>query len=544
MARLNRLTRQVSTALVLLCSTLMILLGGVALWGQWQSMNTQVETLRTQLYADFDVSAKREVETAISLLRAISAEQRSGKMTIDEAKIKAANLLRELRYDGSNYFWADTVDGLNIVLPGNPKEGAQRLDSVDSNGFHNVRAFIEKAKAGGGYTDYWWPRKGSEGNFPKRSYSALFEPFGWVVGTGNYVDDIENTLNERKRSLIQNVHERATHFALLILLGIAIAIVVGFKVGRSIGAPIEAAIDALKKQSTRALDRAAQAANSSRDLKDSSLRQLSAIQQTSSSMEEMRAMIEKTLQNSKDSSDLAKSSTDAAQNGKSTSTQISHAMDEMSQGNTEILKEFDASNQRISEITQLIAEIGQKTKVINDIVFQTKLLSFNASVEAARAGEHGKGFAVVAEEVGNLAHTSGRQAQEINGLLESSSHKIESILTETQTQMNGLLDSSKHRLKNASDIANQSLHVFDKIAHDADRVRDRVEQISHAMSEQSQGANEITSAIQELNELSHRNGSLSTELSQAAEDSSSQAHELEKLCDRLSALVWGNRTAA
>ena len=79
------------------------------------------------------------------------------------------------------------------------------------------------------------------------------------------------------------------------------------------------------------------------------------------------------------------------------------------------------------EILGYIKSIEEKTKVINDIVFQTKLLSFNASVEAARAGEQGKGFAVVAEEVGNLATMSGTSAEEISKLLESSISHIESI---------------------------------------------------------------------------------------------------------------------
>lgn len=544
MPRLNRLTRQVSTALVLLCSTLMLLLGGVALWQQWQSMDRQVALLRTQLYADFDLSAKREVETAITLLQAVYDDHKSGKFTFEEAKVRAASLLRKLRYDGSNYFWADTTEGLNIVLPGNPKEGEQRLDSTDSRGFHNVRSFIEKAKSGGGYTDYWWGRKGAEGTFPKRSYSQLSEPFGWVVGTGNYVDDIENTLKERKQDLTHRVQERATYFALLIFLGVAVAVIVGLKTGRSIAMPIEDAIAALRKESTKALDRSSHAATSSRDLKDANHRQLSAIQETSASMEQMRAMIEKTLQNAIESNEAAKSSNSAAQGGKETSSQIAHAMNEISESNTEIMHEFDASHKRISEIIQMIGEIGQKTKVINDIVFQTKLLSFNASVEAARAGEHGKGFAVVAEEVGNLAQTSGKAAQEINGLLESSTQKVASIQNETRSQMTQLLESGKLRLERASETATQSLQVFDKIAQDAQKVQEQVSHITQAVGEQSSGANQITSAIQELNDISHRNGTLSTEMSQAAEDSSLQAHELEKLCDRLSALVWGNRTAA
>jgi methyl-accepting chemotaxis protein len=78
------------------------------------------------------------------------------------------------------------------------------------------------------------------------------------------------------------------------------------------------------------------------------------------------------------------------------------------------MNQINYSNEQMSEIVKVIQEIETKTKVINDIVFQTKLLSFNASVEAARAGEQGKGFAVVAEEVGNLAQMSGNAAKEIS----------------------------------------------------------------------------------------------------------------------------------
>lgn len=97
-----------------------------------------------------------------------------------------------------------------------------------------------------------------------------------------------------------------------------------------------------------------------------------------------------------------------------------HSITEISESNDRIMSQVADGNRKISEIVQVISEIGNKTKVINDIVFQTKLLSFNASVEAARAGEHGKGFAVVAEEVGNLAQMSGNAAKEISDMLNGS----------------------------------------------------------------------------------------------------------------------------
>jgi methyl-accepting chemotaxis protein len=99
---------------------------------------------------------------------------------------------------------------------------------------------------------------------------------------------------------------------------------------------------------------------------------------------------------------------------------------------------MNKSNDEISSIVKVIAEIGDKTKVINDIVFQTKLLSFNASVEAARAGEQGKGFAVVAEEVGNLATMSGKAAEEISSMLGDSMGKVELIVMACPMALCGL----------------------------------------------------------------------------------------------------------
>jgi methyl-accepting chemotaxis protein len=96
------------------------------------------------------------------------------------------------------------------------------------------------------------------------------------------------------------------------------------------------------------------------------------------------------------------------------------------------------TNENMADIVKSIAEIKTKTNVINDIVFQTKLLSFNASVEAARAGEHGKGFAVVAEEVGALAAMSGNASKEIAQLLDGSLSRVTVLADETKQRADGI----------------------------------------------------------------------------------------------------------
>ena len=130
---------------------------------------------------------KSEVETAISMLQAIYTKHQRGEMSLDQAKKLGADLLRELRYGSDGYFWADTIKGVNVVLYGRKDvEGRNRIEDKDPKGRYYVKEFLAKAKKGGGYVEYSFPKKGETKPMAKRSYVLPFEPFGWVVGTGYY----------------------------------------------------------------------------------------------------------------------------------------------------------------------------------------------------------------------------------------------------------------------------------------------------------------------------------------------------------------------
>ena len=134
-----------------------------------------------------DVLIKSEVETAVSMLQAIFAKHTQGEMTLEQAKKLGADLLRELKYGTDGYFWADTLEGVNVVLYGRKDvEGRNRLEDTDQKGTFYVKEFIAKAKTGGGYVDYLFTKKGQTAQQQKRSYVLLFEQFGWVVGSGYY----------------------------------------------------------------------------------------------------------------------------------------------------------------------------------------------------------------------------------------------------------------------------------------------------------------------------------------------------------------------
>ncbi len=134
-----------------------------------------------------DLLIKSEVETAISMLQAIFTKHQQGEMTLAQAKKLGAELLRKLRYGNEGYFWADTTEGVNVVLYGRKDvEGKNRLEDKDQQGTFYIKEFLAKGKAGGGYVEYWFSKKGQTTPQPKRSYVLQFKPFGWVVGSGYY----------------------------------------------------------------------------------------------------------------------------------------------------------------------------------------------------------------------------------------------------------------------------------------------------------------------------------------------------------------------
>lgn len=176
-------------------------------------------------------------------------------------------------------------------------------------------------------------------------------------------------------------------------------------------------------------------------------------------------MMNRSLQNTEQSLQRSQDSRTVATEGKITIELMIKAINMIDEPNKEIMTRMTDSNHEIQKIVSMIKEISEKTQLINDIVFQTKLLSFNASVAAARAGEHGKGFSVVAEEVGNLAEMSGEAAKEIEILLKNSVSQVENIVDTTQS--NSIV--AKQSSESAYSLLTQSKHL-DSAVHKLDKI--------------------------------------------------------------------------
>lgn len=326
----------------------------------------------------------------------------------------------------------------------------------------------------------------------------------------------------------------------LVVVGSIAAMVLVYVLAASIVGPLGAAMVKLKHETGTARQSAGSVSSAAHELAQSATEQAAALQETAASVEEMSAMIQKNADNAKKSVKSADESSQVASKGKDAVNDMINAIRAINQSNSDIMKQIEESNNRITEITKVIAEIGNKTKVINDIVFQTKLLSFNASVEAARAGEHGKGFAVVAEEVGNLAQMSGNAAKEIASMLEGSIQKVDTIVNETKTSVEKLVADARAKVQIGTKIAEESGKVLDEVVAKVTAVNQMVSEITTATQEQAQGVQEITKAMGQLDEVTHRNSSVSQEIAKNAEGLSLQSENLDEVVKALEGVVHGS----
>jgi methyl-accepting chemotaxis protein len=245
-------------------------------------------------------------------------------------------------------------------------------------------------------------------------------------------------------------------------------------------------------------------------LSETTTLQAAAIQQTSSSMEEMGAMLQNT-------SEQVQQSESETKVGERKSDEAKHIMNSLV-GNMTMLEE---ASQNLAGVVSAIVEIQQKTKVINDIVFETKLLSFNASIEAARAGSHGRGFAVVAEEVGKLAVMSGKAADEINKLLAAS-------LTRVQDSVS----SAQDNIRTGNSIVLQCERSFLDLGRSMRSISENVATISKASVEQGR-------AVQESNRYMREMESNTSENAESAKQLSGFSNQLDNECAALGSALGG-----
>lgn len=427
---------------------------------------------------------KAQVDNVISLCQSIYNRYEKGEYTLDEAEKLAADQIRDLRYGNNGYFWVDTYDGTNVVLFGNDTEGTNRMDAVDTNGFAYMQAIISAGRQeNGGFTDYVFPREGETEPSPKRAYSKAFEPFGWVLGTGNYTDDIdEDVLGVKNEFSSYESNSRMAIIGIAVVMEVILILVLTL-ITVSIVKPLKKSLthideiaqgdfskefeqdllkrkddfgqlaDSLEKMRSEMKELIGEVKSEALEITgmvqeiDTSIRALDdQIENVSATTEELAAGMEETAASSEEINAMSHEIESAAKSIAERSQDGANEADEIRERAVKIKKDTDENDRRTRSIHEEINEsltkaledikvvdqINVLAKSIMDITGQTNLLALNASIEAARAGEAGKGFAVVADEIRVLAEQSKAAVAHIQEVTGNVTAAVENLANDAE----------------------------------------------------------------------------------------------------------------
>ncbi|WP_414697038.1 methyl-accepting chemotaxis protein [Oligoflexus sp.] len=212
-------------------------------------------------------------------------------------------------------------------------------------------------------------------------------------------------------------------------------------------------------------------------------------------------------------------------------------MSEINQSNQDIMAQVRDDQTRLTEIVSLIREIASKTRVINEIAFQTKLLSFNAAVEAARAGEQGKGFAVVAEEVGNLAQVSGSAAKDISRILDQSTQTVEHIVASTAEKVDALIRQGGIHVEHGVTASRECAGILDDIVAKISSINVMAQEIANASQEQNLGMAEISKAMEAIDHTAQVNASASKQIADITSQLKAESESIRELTETMNQLL-------
>lgn len=540
----------------------------------------QKEQYGQRLLEDIQAQQQYEVELAWSVINQIYEKQVSGEYSEAQAKELAADMVRNLRFnDGKGYFWIDTVDGTNVVQLGDANvEGTNRYNDSDIDGNYYIQDIIAAAKQGGGYAFFSFPKPGETVATPNMSYSMLFEPYGWVIGTAVWIDSIDELKagyeEEAHQSMKKTIYQLVIFITILVILLAAFAIFIGNKIANPI------------IHITEEIERMATGDFSNKETRaKAAIKNKSEIGQMVVAETTLQANIRGLMENindtiafvSSESQELMKISNQAADASEMVAenctevagncnnqmdvvnsansevgmlvnkvsefletlalfqSEIEHTNDAAATGRTDILDVVNQMNtiesavkdtsSVIMALEEQLGKIGSIVNTISEIANQTNLLSLNASIEAARAGEAGRGFAVVASEISNLADESNDATAQIAEMITS--------IQESSKEAVSAMEKGLESVAQGTKVVNHSGETFKLIVERISDISKQAEVMQGIVQELSDGTDNVKNYFGGIDHMSCNVADATSNVSAASQEQAASAQEIYAASQRL-----------
>jgi methyl-accepting chemotaxis protein len=515
-----------------------------------------LSTMRGQMMSDRQAKTRQMIDVGYGILAHYHQLESDGKLTHDAAQAAAMSEIKSLRYDKVEYFWINDMTPKMVMHPIKPELDGKFLGEMkDPTGNALFNGFVDVVKnKGEGFYSYLWPKPGFDQPVSKISYVKGFAPWGWIIGTGIYLDDVDAVFRQT-----------AWMFALVSFVVFAVVLIASAIIGRSVTRPIARITDltsrlasgdsAFEVPYTERRDEVGGLAKALSVFKDNAVEVVrmhaeQAEMKQKADAEKRQAMIDlagkfeasiqavvgevigESSQMQQAAQSMSRTASEASRRARlvedagrhasgnvqmvaSAAEELSTSIAEISQRVTQaasVANKAAADGQRTNETVEGLAaaanKIGEVIGLINKIASQTNLLALNATIEAARAGEAGKGFAVVASEVKSLASQTAKATEEI-------SSQITAIQTETAEVVTNIQD-IRATIMQVNEISSSIAAAVEEQGAATKEIASSVQQAASGTNEVSQNISSVTAATAETGSVAETvlqsSGRLSTKL--------------------------------